>query len=88
MPAKPLDELREASKEIDVDYKLVVTVLEGSSLRGQLPILEDYRCELEVCTVTYSRLRRGFAGSGPLEARGSLEPPPGSGHRYYELNIY
>ncbi len=84
---KPLEELRAEARALDLDYKLVITVLVGSSLLAQVPILERYQCEAEVCTVSYSRLRGGFGGGGPLEARGSLEPPPGAGHRYHEINF-
>lgn len=92
MPKSGLDELRQRCTQIDLHYKLAVTVLEGSSIHGQLPVLERYPMEVEVCTVTYSRLARGFAGSGKPEARGSLtagwpdDGPPD--HRYYEVNIH
>lgn len=38
-----LVELRQRCSQIELDYKLVVIVLEGSSLEEQLPVLE--RCE-------------------------------------------
>lgn len=68
-------ELRARCELID-NYKLVVTVLEGSSLEQQLPVLEQYAMGVEVCTVTYSALRRGMGGTGPVELRGSLMPGP------------
>jgi hypothetical protein len=37
------------------DLKIVVTVLEGSLFRSQLPILEQYDIDMEVCLSIYSR---------------------------------
>lgn len=87
IPTEALQELRGFVAAIDVDYKLVIAILEGSSVLAQLPVLERYPMQVEVCTVSYSRLRREMANSGPLVACGSLEPPPGADHRYYGLNI-
>jgi hypothetical protein len=87
MPPEPLADLRRRAREIDLDYTLVVTVLRGSSVLSQLPVLEDHSMGLEVCTPSYSRLRPRAWG-GDLEVTGSLEPPPGAGHRYHALNIH
>ena len=86
LPEAVLAELRDRCRASDTHCKLVVTVLVGSSLLAQLPILERYPFELEVCTVSYSRLTSAFGGPEP-EVRGSLEPPPGADHRYYDLNL-
>jgi hypothetical protein len=86
LPAQPLAELRRRAMEIELDYKLAVTFLRGSSALSQLPVLEGYSMELEVCTVSYSRLRGPWGGE--LEVHGSLDPPPGAGHRYHAVNIY
>lgn len=92
MPKNLLAKLRRRCAQLDLHYKLVVTVLEGSSIRGQLPVLDRYPMEVEVCTVSYSRVGRGFAGSGKPEPRGSLtaswpgDDPPDD--RYYAVNIY
>jgi hypothetical protein len=40
MPQDILSELRHESSQIDLEYKLIVTALEGSSLQAQLPVLE------------------------------------------------
>jgi hypothetical protein len=87
--AEHLARLRNLSKEsMPSTAKLIVTTLEGSSIERQLPILERYPIELEVCTVTYSRQRlMGAWGpvdpSSPPSVRGSLEPRPDApGHRY------
>lgn len=91
MPKDALADLRTRCAEIDLDCKLVVTVLESSSVRGQLSALECYPMEFEVCTVSYSRLRPR-RGGGEMRVRGSLtaswrddEPP---GHRYHDVNIH
>ncbi len=57
--------LRENCEEIELDYKLVITVLGGSSLESQLPVLERYPMNVEVCTVTYSRLQSAVGPRGP-----------------------
>jgi hypothetical protein len=69
MPVEILVELRERCQHVDMGQKAVVTVLGGSSLEGQLPLLERYPMQVEVCTVTYSRTAnqwnpaRGIRGS-------------------------
>jgi hypothetical protein len=69
MPVEILVELRERCQHVDMGQKVVVTVLGGSSLEGQLPLLERYPMQVEVCTVTYSRTAnqwnpaRGIRGS-------------------------
>ncbi len=37
------------------DLKIVLTVLDGSSFRNQLPVLEHYDINMEVCLSVYSR---------------------------------
>lgn len=53
--------------------KLIVTVLEGSTLRAQLPLLEYYNMDVEVCSPVYHRLRG--SGGGPPDISGSLDLP-------------
>ena len=65
-----LAELRECARHIEMGQKLVVTVLDGSSLASQLPALEGIAGQLEVCTVAYSRTFSDWA-SEPI-IRGSL----------------
>ena len=81
--AKALSRLRELSRTIPWG-KLVVTVLGRSSLGPQLRVLERYPMDVEVCTVSYSRLRPNGAwsdGQGDQVVEGTLEPdsvrPPG-----------
>ncbi len=68
--------LRELSTTIPW-AKLVVTVLGDCSLRTQLQTLERYPMDVEVCTVSYSRLRPSgvwSSGTGDQVIRGSLAP--------------
>lgn len=51
-----LKELHERNRNIQTDYKLVVTAFKDSTILRQLAVLENYRMDLEVCTPTYSRL--------------------------------
>jgi hypothetical protein len=59
MSDESLLELRDQCRKITMDYKLVVTVLEHSSLGEQLDRLEGYAVEVEVCTVTFARFWTG-----------------------------
>ena len=36
-------------------YKIVLTVLEGSSVRSQLDVLNRYEMDMEVCTPSISK---------------------------------
>lgn len=71
IPENELAELRRLCRQSGLNYKLVATVLRDSSVLGQLPILELYPMELEVCTLSYSRTRSAWGGE--TEVRGSLE---------------
>ena len=53
-------------------YKIVLTVLEGSSIRDQLPILEDYAVDVEVCPAVFSRIWSRW--SEETVVTGSLQP--------------
>lgn len=78
--AEHLGRLRRLNeKTMPEGAKLVLTVLEGSSIRRQLPSLERYPMEVEVCTATYSRQRKMSAWSEPTTpqtVQGSLEARP------------
>jgi len=89
LEADALSELREQCSRSELAYKLIVTVLGGSALEEQLPILEQFPMEVEVCTVSYSRLSGIW--SNEVEARGSLTaswasdgPTP---DRYRDVNL-
>ena len=86
-------ELHEICMGTNLPGKLVVTVLGGSTLEGQLPVLAEYSIQLEVCTVTYSHTWGGFGGVarsesapvGSLTSSWSLEGP--NPHRYRDISF-
>ena len=49
---------------------LILSVFTGSSILNQLPILEKYKMDIEVCRVSYSRLYSEWIGETRIE--GSL----------------
>jgi hypothetical protein len=51
-----LSKLYKKCRDIDNRYKIVLTVLESSTIQGQLKVLENYKMDIEVCTPRYSRL--------------------------------
>lgn len=51
-----LIELREKTRTIQGDYKIVITTFRDSALEQQLPVLEKYKMDVEVCVPVYSRL--------------------------------
>lgn len=55
IPENIREELYKACRSKDNNYKMVVTVMGGSSLLGQLKVLQLYKMDLEVCTSIYSR---------------------------------
>lgn len=66
-----LVELQERCSELRWDFKLVITIFEGSMLTWQQHVLENYGMAVEVCNVSYHR-KSGADGS---EVWGSLAPP-------------
>ncbi len=60
-----LDRLYAQSRALEHRYKLALMVLEGSTIRRQLNVLEHYRMDVEVCTPRYSRLHSRLAGLNP-----------------------
>ncbi len=66
-----LEELYEKCNQIKGWPKLVISNFEGQFLLRQLPILEDYDMELEVCVSIYSR----YCPWGELITKGSLHFP-------------
>jgi hypothetical protein len=48
--------LYQKCRDLANTYKLVVTVLRGSSIEGQLKVLGDYKMDVEVCRPDYVRL--------------------------------
>jgi hypothetical protein len=51
-----LTELHERCRAVRGDLKIAVTTFKGSLLEQQLPILEKYKMDVEVCVPIYSRL--------------------------------
>ena len=50
-----LKTLYQKCRQLKNRYKIVLTVLEGSSIRGQLKVLKNYGIDMEVCTPLYFR---------------------------------
>jgi hypothetical protein len=84
-----LERLRDELRQRGLRQKLVISVFGGSSLESQLPVLDDYPVDVEVCTVTYSRLSGGWRSG--TEVRGSLRaswgPQGPTPDRYREVSF-
>lgn len=52
-------------------HKIVLTILEGSTVASQVNVLKDYQLDVEVCLVVYSRQYATWAGK--TQEFGSLE---------------
>lgn len=50
------EKLYEISRNLFSGLKIVITVMEGSTLFDHIHVLKDYKMEIEVCTPIYSRL--------------------------------
>ena len=50
-----LKTLYQKCRKLKNRYEIVLTVLEGSSIRGQLKVLNSYGIDMEVCTPRYFR---------------------------------
>ncbi|WP_093231029.1 hypothetical protein [Thermoflavimicrobium dichotomicum] len=70
-----MDEAYQQIKKIEVDYRLVVQVLQGSHIFNQLPLLEKYDMDVEVCVPVYLRERNVWK-NGIVETKGSLKAEP------------
>ena len=83
-----LDELEAAAREA-VHSKLVVAVTDGSSVTGQLALLDRCSMEAEVCTASWIRVKRWSqeAGDDVLQTAGTLPPEDPEAHRFYALRI-
>lgn len=69
--AAALKTLYQKCRKLENRYKIVLTVLEGSSIRGQLKILKDYGMDMEVCTPLY--FKTYSAWTEKIIKRGSLD---------------
>lgn len=64
--------------------KLVVTVMEGSSIRGQLGLLERGSMDVEVCTPSWLR---ALDDRGEVHAAGNLPPEDPGDHRFTAIRL-
>ena len=68
-----LKTLYQKCRKIKNRYKIVLTVLEGSSIRGQLKVLKNYGIDMEVCIPlyfsTYSAWTNEVITMGSLDER-------------------
>jgi hypothetical protein len=51
--------------------KVIISVFEGSTIETQLPVLDQYKMDVEVCRVSYSRLHSTMTNE--LRIKGSLD---------------
>jgi hypothetical protein len=73
--AKHLDEMRGLCRTLDIAYKIVITVLEGTSIAHQLGVLEDYQMDVEVCMMRYKREYSVWGNSTTTSGSLSLPDP-------------
>lgn len=66
-----LEKLYEKCRAVDARYKIVVTVLEGSSIQNQLKVIDNYKMDVEVCIPKYSRQYSRWINDTKIE--GSLK---------------
>ena len=67
-----LQKLYQVNKEILKKYeglKVAISVFEGSYLKSQLPFLEEYEVDMEVCTPIYNRYYNQWQGEVVIEGR-------------------
>lgn len=50
-----LEKMRIQCRKIEYDYKLFISIFEGSTIRNNLKVLEQYSMDLEVMMPVYSR---------------------------------
>jgi len=69
--SKPqLRELHEKCRSVSGDFKIILTTFKDSLLKQQLPVVEKYRMDVEVCAPIYSRLYSRW--SNRTKTEGSL----------------
>ncbi|UMZ73723.1 hypothetical protein [Natranaerofaba carboxydovora] len=62
----------QVNKEVLKKYKglkVAISVFEGSHLKTQLPLLEEYEVDMEVCTPIYDRFYNQWQGEVVVEGR-------------------
>jgi hypothetical protein len=55
VPEKDLEKMRVRTREIDFSNKITLSIFTGSTIANQLPILENYKVDVEVCVPVYLR---------------------------------
>lgn len=79
LPEDLLEELDSAALT-GVRSKLVIALMSGSSLTGQIALLERCEMDAEVCTVSWMRQTNS---EGNAEVAGELPPDDPEAHRFY-----
>jgi len=59
------------TRDIENFPKLIISIFNGSSIESHLPVLEQYKMDVEVCRVSYSRLYSSWKEETVV--RGSLD---------------
>jgi hypothetical protein len=67
------EEIYNRCRKIATFPKLIVSVFKGSAIAWQLPVLESYKMDIEVCSPIYSRLYSPWTNATAVE--GSLSDP-------------
>ena len=62
--------LYEKCREIGNRFKIVITVMEESSITGQLKVIEDYKMDVEVCKPSFSRMYSAWQNE--VQVKGQL----------------
>jgi hypothetical protein len=83
MPDDVLGELQAAAPN-SIRSKLVITVMAGSSISGQVALLDRGSIEAELCTVSWAR---AIDPDGKPVVAGKLPPDDPDAHRFYEVRI-
>jgi hypothetical protein len=69
--AKALEMMRERVRQFEGSGKLTISVFRGSSILNQLPILQNYQMDVEVCVPSF--VREYSVWSNQTQSMGSLE---------------
>lgn len=65
-----LEGLRKKCRDLPNWCKLIISVFDGSTVCGQLGVIDKYRMDVEVCTCTYCRLYSRWTDE--VQVRGKL----------------
>jgi hypothetical protein len=83
LPEDFVEELESAALA-SIRTKLVVTAMSGSSLIGQIALLDRCSMDAEVCMASWMRVTDS---EGKTEIAGELPPDDPESHRFYEVRI-